>query len=528
MEIGFDELLEVPQTPENSFSISVNADYIAFSTPETATYIERVDTNKSPAIKLFSNHSSTMGFFGQDKDLLVTAVKTDDPRIETLRIIQVYNMQQVFSTRIRSGSLFVPESSKSPYIGIVTPAGNAYMINDRCETIDMNIEIPENYNVLWSSTVRPVGYTWTDHDGDNSQAYIYIKSSPNEADNGSLMTSSSDVTIWTVWSNSALKRHEAYITTADTPHILRRVSSSPERAVVENIVSLDKGVEISHVVTLPNGKPSIVVANDRAKVIAEIIPPETDTSEMLQKIITDQHRMTLLNPIGVAAFSSWTQTPITPPVASITNYKRMGHPRHEVKQSVKSGLNYDIPVTNTVRELITDDKETVRYRILSPYPIRRHTSSSIVIIPDKDGRISAGAYSPTVSRLYEEGVPVALVPYRKGKSEKDALEDLAYDLVDVSHHLTKTHKVARTPILMANEEMCVPAMRAFQHKKSNIEKLLLINPNNRVFGSLRKKELRQVVSAYFNVNEDDIENPSKYNVIYSDDDIHSFIVRNVL
>lgn len=529
MDIGFDEILHVPPTPEDSFSVSVNGDYIAFSTSETGTFIERVDINKSPAIELFKEPSTTMGFFGQEKDLLVAAVTTDDPNIEILRIIQVYSMQQVFSARIRSGSLFVPQSSKSSYIGIVSPAGKAYMINDRSEAIDMNIEIPQDYHVLWSSTVRPVGYIWTDDEvGEKSQGYIYIKSSPNEGDNGSLMTSSSDITIWTVWSNPSLRRHEAYITTSDAPHILRRVSSSPDRANIENIVSLEKGVEIADVITLPNGKPSVVIGYDRSVVIAETIPPETDMSKMIQKLSVDPKRLININPIGTTAFTSWSQTPITPPVAAITNYKRMGHPRHEIKSSIEENLDYTIPVTNEIKELMTDDKETIRYRIISPYPIKRHTSTSVVVMPDKYGKISAGAYSPTVSMLYNEGIPVALVPYRKGKSEKDALEDLAYDLVDISHHLTKDIKVARKPIIMANEEMCAPALKAFQHNKSNVEKLLLINPNNAIFDSVKKKEKRRISSAYFNVNESDISNPSSYSVTHDKEDVHNFIVRHIL
>lgn len=529
MDIGFDEILHIPPTPEDSFSVSVNGDYTAFSTPEIGTFIERVDINKSPAIELFKESSTTMGFFGQDKDLLVTAVETDDPDVEILRIIQVYSMQQIFSARIRAGSLFVPQSSKSSYIGIVSPAGKAYMINDKADTIDMNIEIPHDYRVLWSSTVRPVGYVWTDNEShDKSQGYIYIKSSPNEGDNGSLMTSSSDITIWTVWSNPSLKRHEAYITTSDAPNILRRVSSSSERANIENIVSLEKGVDITNVITLPNGKPSVVIGYDRSVVIAETIPPETDMSKMIQKLSSDPKRLISINPIGTTAFTSWSQTPITPPVAAITNYKRMGHPRHEIKSSIEDTLDYTIPVTNEVKELMTDDKETIRYRIISPYPIKRHTSTSVVIMPDKDGKISAGAYSPTVSMLYNEGVPVALVPYRKGKSEKDALEDLAYDLVDVAHHLTRDIKIARNPIIMANEDMCAPSLKAFQHNKSNVSKLLLINPNNAIFDSVKKKEKRKISSAYFNVNESDINNPFSYSLMYDKEDVHNFMIRHIV
>ena len=251
-------------------------------------------------------------------------------------------------------------------------------------------------------------------------------------------------------------------------------------------------------------------------------------SKMIQKLSVDTKRLININPIGTTAFTSWSQTPITPPVASITNYKRMGHPRHEIKSSIDKKLDYTIPVTNEIKELTTDDKEKIRYRVISPYPITRHTSSSVVIIPDKDGRVSAGSYSPTVSMLYKEGIPVVLVPYRKGKSEKDALEDLAYDLVDVSHHITRDLKISRKPIIMANEDMCVPALKAFQHNKSNIDKLLLINPNNIIFDSVKKKEKRRISSSYFNVNESDIRNPSSYSVAYDKDDVHNFIVRNIL
>ena len=206
----------------------------------------------------------------------------------------------------------------------------------------------------------------------------------------------------------------------------------------------------------------------------------------------------------------------------------MGRPRYEI-QGNKSEEELKTPTVNVVKEFITSDNETVNYRIISPDTLSKHMSRDIVLILDEDGLVASGNYSPTVKALYDKGVPVAILPLDKSKPGKVAKRNLELDAIDISIELVVDKKVASRVIVLANDSLAKSAIHAMNDKRSKIERTVLINPTNSVFSDLKQKTARKISTAYFNVNEEDIENPSNFVVFDDDSDydkqVDSFITR---
>lgn len=500
MDIGFDEILHTPIVSTDNLGVSNGGQHVVSSSLYSDTFSEHPAKNAEEPVKIVNGSSDTIGFFGRNVYML--AIASGD----VLRIIDYFHLDNIMTMRIRPGSLFVPDNANSRYIGVVSPSGRAVIIDDEGEIIKTPLVVDEGYTVLWSPTVRPVGYLWS----DESSVNLYVRSTPD--DKGSVLSSTKGISVFGIWSNPHLRRHEVYISTYDQPNILKRVSSSNDGAVVEDAIEMEEGTFINQVVTLSNGKPSLVVGYKDAKVVSEVVEPSTKVGMLMKSIVDDESRMTYPKIIGSSAFVSWTQTPATVPVAAVTLYSNEGRPRYEIKGNALEE-NVIIPETNEVRSFDISNKEKLSYRIVSPFTTSRHMAKNVVIIADDDGLISAGKYSPTVRTLYELGVPVVLVPVRKDRSRKIALKDLVFDLVDVSRDLRDRDITSRVTV-MGGDELCTPIIEALRHKHTKIDSAILVNPHNSVVRNIGNKKLREkVVSAYFSVNEEDIHNNGVYRFI---------------
>lgn len=501
MDIGFDEILHTPRVSTDNIGVSPSGHHVVSSSPYSNTFSEHPMKNQERPVEIMNGSADRIGFFG--RDLYLIAIASGN----ILRILDYYHLTNILTTTIRPGSLFVPDSASSRYIGVVSPQGQAIIIDDEGKILKTPLKVDPEYTILWSSSVRPVGYLWSEGGSVN----LYIRST--EFDKGSILSSSHGINVYGVWSNPHLKRHEVFITTYDKPHILKRVSSSKEGAVVDDVVIMEEGTFINQVIKLSNGKPAVVTGLRESTIVSEAIPPETNVGKLMQEVMDNQERMTYAKLVGDSSFASWTQTPVTVPVGAVTLYGNEGRPRYEIKGNIIDSNNIT-PVTNEVRLAEIAGKDYFNYRIVSPFTLDKHMAKEIIMIADDEGMVSSGKFSPTVRKLYELGVPVALVPLFHDEPRKQAISRMALDMVDVSNDILK-NKFSSDVVVMANDDLCSAALEAMKHKKSRIAKGIFINPQNSVIShkNVRKKN---IVSTYFDVNPGDIKNDGMYKVIEYD------------
>lgn len=418
-------------------------------------------TDNTPPIELV--HGESVGFYGAERDLLVIA----DGGL--LRIIHLHRMEIIATIQIRPGTLFMPSSSNSPYIGVVSPGGNAFRIDDDGVPHKAPLTVQNGYNVLWSSSVRPIGYSWS----DEYSAFLYIRSGMK--DNGATISSSDGMILFTVWTNHALGRHEAYLTTYDEPHILKRVFSTPEGAVVEKVTALPPGSAIHDLITLQDGRPAVLYGVCNGRPVAEIVPPSSRVSEMIVSKVTDPSSRNWVEVSGMSSMVMWSQTPITPEYPSVVNYGITGHPVHRLSRPKGQG-DVKTPTTNTMHRIDTVDGAVVDYRYVSPYPEKGYLADTVLVIVDDEGLVSSGRYSPTVAMCYEQNIPVAALPVSHKMPISSQIDDLSVDILDVVADL-RSRRLAREVVVMATGEMCQAAVAAWRHKRSGIRNLILVSPD---------------------------------------------------
>lgn len=465
--LGFDNILESPAVLKDSIAVSASGEYSISSSPGRGTFLEHKVEGGGKGVRLFPFTADVAGFYGRDVTLIAIAHE------DTLRIVNLHKMEVVSTVKIRPGGVFVPRSGNSGFIGVVSPHGAAYIIEDNGDTYSTPLTVGEEYEVLWSSQAQPVGYTWN----DDVAAYIYIRSTPE--DEGATISSTQGMNLFTVWKNDAQNRSEVYITTYDEPHILKRVYSFEGKAVVEKIVELPQGSILDNVVLFGSGRPALAVGFNQGRSIAEIIPPEKNLSPILYRLVTNEEKSITATCMGVSSYISWTQTPITPAVPSVTNYSIPGRPRYEIHggkpqyTELKTGaeVSFTIPRTNVARSIpIKNNPHShVYYRWVSPLPEVGYTAETAVVIVDKEGLVSAGEYSPTVKMLYDLNIPVAIIPVIG--VDDDVLDDVAMDIIDVSHDIING-ALAKNVCVLSEGEMNQSAFKSLTMRKSPVRNVL--------------------------------------------------------
>lgn len=501
MNIGFDEILHNPVVSTDNIGISPSGQHVVSSSLYMDTFSEHPAKNREKPVKIINGSSDTIGFFGEN--VYMVAIASGD----VLRIIDYHNLVNIATMIIRPGSLFVPDSASSPFIGAISPKGNCVIIDENANVIKTSLYVKKGHNVLWTSTARPVGYIWNDEDG---KANLYIRSTSH--DKGSVVSSSSGISVFCVWANPETKQHEAYFSVENKPHILKKVTSSDDGAIVEDICEFPVGSEINQVLKLPNGQPVVVSAMFKSRMDTQYIGDETSVSKLISDVISDETRLTYMKMVGNSSYVSWTQTPVTKPVPAVTMYANEGRPRYEIK-----GNAIDIkplrPVTNVVMDFEVSSDYMLSYRVVSPYSADgKYTAEKMVVITDEFGYDAAGSFSPTVRMLYELGIPVAIVPmYFTG--EKNVKVDIANfipDIIDVTRHVVEKNLCLST-IVIGNDAMCSPVIEAMKKKNAKVSKCILVNPHNKISAQINHKRIKnRVVSAYFGVDEEVIDNPGEY------------------
>ena len=465
--LGFDNILEFPAVLKDSIAVSASGEYAVSSSPGRGTFLEHKVEGGGKGVRLFPFTADVAGFYGRDVTLIAIAHE------DTLRIVNLHKMEVVSTVKIRPGGVFIPRSGNSGFIGVVSPNGAAYIIEDNGDTYSTPLTVGEDYEVLWSSQAQPVGYTWN----DDVAAYIYIRSTPH--DDGATISSTHGMNLFTVWKNEAQGRSEVYITTYDEPHILKRAYSENGHAVLENIVEMPEGATLDNLVLFGSGRPALAVGFHQGKSIAEIIPPEKALSPILYRLVTNEEKSITATCMGVSSYVSWTQTPITPAVPSVTNYSIPGRPRYEIYGGrpqyveLKTGaeVSFTVPRTNVARSIPikSNPSASVYYRWVSPLPEIGYTAETAIIIIDNEGLVSAGEYSPTVKMIYDLNIPVAIIPVIG--VDDDVIEDVAMDIVDVANDILG-ESLAKNVCVLAEGEMAQSAFTALTTRKSPVRNVL--------------------------------------------------------
>lgn len=501
MNIGFDEILQTPVVSTDNIGVSPSGQHVVSSSLYMDTFSEHPAKNRERPVKIINGSSDTIGFFGEN--VYMVAIASGD----VLRIIDYHNLVNIATMIIRPGSLFVPDSASSPFIGAISPQGNCVMIDENANVIKTSLYVKKGHNVLWTSTARPVGYIWNDDEG---KANLYIRSTSH--DKGSVVSSSAGISVFCVWANPETKQHEAYFSIENKPHILKKVVSSDEGAIVEDVCEFPIGAEINQVLKLPNGQPVVVSAMFKSRMETQYITDESNAAEMISDVISDETRLTYMKMVGNASYVSWTQTPVTKPVPAVTMYAAEGRPRYEIKGNAIDPKPLR-PVTNVVFDFEVSKDYTLSYRVVSPYSADgKYTAEKMVVIADEFGYDSVGSFSPTVRMLYDMGIPVAIVPmhFTGRKNAKVDISNFIPDLIDVTRHVVEKNLCLST-VIIGNDDMCSPVLEATKKKSSKITRCILINPHNKIAVQINNKKLKsKVVSAYFGVDPEVIDNSGEY------------------
>lgn len=472
-QVGFDHILDHPVTLKDSVGISLNGNHIVTSKFGAGTFIEHSDTYNLKPNDLLLEDADSIGFFGRDQDIIALAV------MEDLLIIDRYKLEILDKKKIRPGSLYVPDSGGSSKIGFVDPYGQTCILYDDGRFMKSSLNVGKNnhYEVLWSNTVTPVGYKAV----EDESVILYIRS--RKEDTGVTISSTWGMYVHTVWWNPALERHEAYITTIDNRNVLQRVTSSTDEPSVTDVLTLDTDVNITDVITLSDGRPVLLTGIKGTKVIAEVIPPETKTSEMISKILLSSSDKQDINPVGNTLYVNWRQNPACPPYAQLVNYGVTGHPTYDIQANRPD--NVIQPTVNNIVTLTTKDKQELNYRFISPFNTDDHLVQSTVIIPDYEGGISSGEFSPTVRLCYDAGLAVAIVPVRYVKN-KFSMNDYKLDLIDVCYDI-KSKDISDSFVVMGNGDYTNAALGALQDRRSAIKEAILIDPPVDVIKRIKRK-----------------------------------------
>lgn len=463
MPILFDTMNPVDDFAPESVSISTSGRYVIASNNQ-GTYLETVSTPRMEPIMILPFPCDTVGFFGKNTD--VVALASGD----TLRILQISKMSIVAKITIRPGSLFVPKYGESPYVGVLSESGQSFFIDENGDAQRAGLKVGEYHEVLWSSSMSAVGYSWT----TGTLTNLYIRS--RMEDKGAIVSSSHGINLYSVHRDYQTVDHIAHLSTHDEPHILKSAQSASDAMIVEPVVSFAPGTIIDRVSQLPDGRPIVVSGHKGAQVKTQSVGEESKLSLLIESILGNPTRLTSLQCVGLTNYLSWTQTPITPAVASVTNYSQTGRPRYEIA-TTRPDREVSIPISNDIHTVVGPGKKKTTYRVVSRYELGSHTADTAVVVIDPVGSVSAGSYSPSVEYLYRQGVAVVIVPVEKvsRKGRHSVNDELVATLDSVSGDLMNK-KVARRLVLISSDELVAAAVKAYNTRRSRFERLLIIDP----------------------------------------------------
>ena len=468
--VGFDKLFDKIEINDRvGISTSGNT---AISSTYANTLMEKIGGEvRLPPIEIFDSPSDKIGFFGRGSSYAAISFEN------RLMVVDLFQMKTT-EIEIKSGSLFVPQSGNAPKIGAVSKKGVPFTIDERMQ-LDRH-ELPDrDYNeVLWSSNVTPVGGVWSNENDVN----LLIKSSQH--DKGSLLTSSYGIIIFSVWYNHHLGRHEAYLTTYDNPSVLRRIFSAGDgEESIEEVLAMPYDSPISEVICDTYGKPILAIGKGRFGRVIETIPPAKDISHLIRELLKQEHCYSDVRISGGNSYISWTQTPITPPIASVTNYGVIGRPSNKVIGASTPG-SVKIPKINKIRKIISSDNQDIKYRFVSPYSMDGHMANSIAIVADYNGDIYDGKYSETVKRFYEYGIPTAIVPVPR---DDPASDDYSLDILDVADDILY-HKLGRNVVFVSEGRQISDVNRLINSRDSSIRNVVLIDPVMEEIGRIKRRK----------------------------------------
>lgn len=500
MNIGFDEILHTPVVSTDNIAVSPTGNHVVSSSLYSDTFSEKPSRSNERPVKIINGASDTIGFFGEHVYML--AVASGD----VVRILDFHNHTNLATMVIRPGSLFVPDSAEAPFVGVVSPHGRAFLIDEHAQIIPTDVSVDARSTVLWTSTARPVGEIWSDENGAN----LFIRSA---GDKGSIITSSHGISVFAVWANPHTRHHEVYFTVDNKPNEMKMAISSDDGAVVEDVFAFDPGIEITQVLKKPDGELLAAIGFGSSRVHMHCLEEEGTSQlyEMMRGVVEDETRLTYPKMVGKNTYVSWTQTPVTTPVPAVVQYAIEGRPRYEIKGN-RIDTKAIRPVTNQVIDFKVSKDYTLSYRVVSPYEIDGevdYIAERMVVIADEFGYDASGSFSPTVKMLYQLGIPVAIVPFRDTGEDNRRIDMTNFipDLIDVARHVEYKGFTTKT-VLIGNDDMCLPVLEAAKRKNAKVEKVILINPHNKVAEKIAHRRLKgKVVSAYFGVNEEDIDNP---------------------
>lgn len=515
---GFDSALNTYTYGETPLAaVAYDGASVVTSTHACGTFVEkiglfteRIVAGGVPATRILDGDIDSIGFFGDMVDLLVYT------RRDILSVAKKHTMKVVAKFKIRPGSLFVPKSSDSDKIGIVSPSGRACVINDDGSVTQTPLTVPEGYSVIWSDTVQPVGYCWA----SEGNANMYIRSSMKSK--GMVFSSEHGFTFLTVWGNPYLKEFEAYIVTNDAPHIVKRVASRSDGDTVENVVTMQPGTIIEGLSCFIDGRPLVAYGRHGAQRVAQPIPPEEELTTLLTSMHSQNDRVSESQCASSNSLLTYAQTPITPPIPYVTRYSNPGRPRYEVSGAIPHGY-VDSPKTNTV--LSFDFHGTRTYRIVSPYELDRHMPSRCYIVVDPDGDVASGRFSPTVKMLYESDSPVAILPIGGKATEGMSSTKIGLMISALSRELMK-NRVAMEVCVVAAGDSAASAVMAGMDRKNRISKIFLFNPTNEAEARTSSRVGGKIVRIF---SEDMADNSySDKDIIVSPSIMYANTIENIL
>lgn len=489
--IGFDALYSKPFINFKGIGVNSGGSRAIVSSPSGGTYHEYLDDD-SDGILLLPEAADSVGFFGSTLDLVAIATG------EILRIFHMSQFKIIKTYLIRPGSLYVSPSGRASRIGIVTPKGKCKIITDRMEVIDSGLKsVPENYEVIWGQNTRPIGYMWVESGEEDSSVNIFVNSRVKGIPPVQF-SSDEAISVFTAWESAPLERNEVYLTQNSTSNILHRFTSDEEgQPKLEIAAEFNGDVTVSNVITSSSGMPILVSGTDRTTVSTIPIPPENDVAYLISDILSKEDKMTMVKCMGSVSSIMWSETPVTPPIASIMNHGIKERPTKELK-SYKSNFDAFRPVHNSTRGFVTTDGGDVRYRLISPSDPREVTADNIVIIPDFTGYVSSGHYSPTVKMLYSMGITVAVLSVNRSDGKggmmdnKTIINDLPLDITDTAHDLYSS-KIGNEFTVLADASSAVAAVESLSTKNSPIRNVILFNPEETSYKMKSKKWNRVAV-----------------------------------
>lgn len=486
-DLAFDAVIPSPIMESTSIAVSPDGLYSVVSSRvpgNQGTFLEKVNSTNIPPVKIHDEPSNTVGFYGRDTRMIA---------FESNGVLFVYNLELlrvVRNIKVLPGSLFVSLSGRAPYIGAITPGKRKVFYCDEYGNHYMTKTSLREYAMpMWaSSTTNGIFFSGQAWSGDDS---IMMELRSHEGDSPSIVSSDYPVTLFrgvdAAIGDDSVQR--ALFTTSDEPHILKKLektvgSDTPLVDKVASVASLNS--QISSVVTDNNLNPVIGVSyNTPIPDIALLAEENSYTSLLATRIYRGTERCELAHN-GSSTLVSFTETPSLSPVIDIQSYALSGRP---IKRVISQSPVGCIARESSIRNFSTSDGKYIDYRLVSKFDAETSMVDQAVIIPDPEGRILGGGYSPTVSTLVSSGVAVAIVGVNRKYSPVDTKKTLAADISELAKNLLGNRIAKRVGVL--TDGRTADAMRALVSSRKlskNISKVDIFRPSAQDIASLSPVE----------------------------------------